>query len=265
MENNKMTTCKACGEQIAKGAKKCPHCGKDQRIFFMKHKIISVVIVVIILGCIGSALGGSKQSNTSNNATSSTKTSNSKNTSQPSTKQQEVKQRQVQGKATDLGAGTFTVGKDIEEGLYDATPVDGSGNFIIQNASEPTLTVNEVLGSADNMGVPKVRVKLVKDEQIQLESINKTHFEPVTAAFVTEYKATSLCSGRWVVGEDIGSGRYVVTPKSGAGNFIVYKDGSPEVNEVLGQGGVQQVTANLNEGDIITIMSLNQVDFQPQK
>ena len=259
-----MTKCKACGADIAKGVKKCPHCGKDQRNFFMKHKIISALIVLIIIGCISSALGGNKQSSTSNGTTSSTKTSNSKGADQSATKQ-EVKQRQVQGKAADLGAGTFTVGKDIQEGLYDATPADGSGNFIIQNASDSTLAVNEILGSEENGGVSKVRVKLVKDEQIQLESINKTHFEPVTSAFVTEHKATSLCSGRWVVGEDIGSGRYIATPKNGSGNFIVYKDGMPKANEILGENGVKQVTVNLDDGDVITIMALNQVDFQPQK
>lgn len=176
----------------------------------------------------------------------------------------EVKQRQVQGKATDLGAGTFTVGKDIEEGLYDATPVDGQGNFIIQNAQESDLMVNEILGDPNNMGVSKVRVKLVKDEQIQLSGINKTHFEPVTAAFITEHKAASLHSGRWIVGEDVGSGRYVVTPKAGSGNFIVYKKGMPKVNEILGANGVKQVTTNLDEGDVITIMSLDGVDFAPQ-
>ena len=27
MEKTKLTTCKACGEQVAKTAKTCPHCG----------------------------------------------------------------------------------------------------------------------------------------------------------------------------------------------------------------------------------------------
>lgn len=256
-----MTKCKACGADIAKGVKKCPHCGKDQRNFFMRHKVISVIIVIIILGGIGSALGG----NSDNNTKSSSSNSSTSTTAKKAAPKQEIKQRQIQGKATDLGAGTFTVGKDIPEGLYDATPVDGSGNFIIENASDPTLTVNEILGSEENGGVSKVRVKLVKDEEIQLASINKTHFEPVTTAFITEHKATSLCSGRWVVGEDIGSGRYVAAPKSGSGNFIVYKDKMPKVNEILGESGVKQVTVNLDDGDVITIMSLNQVDFTPQK
>lgn len=62
--NDNMTTCKTCGKEIAKGVKKCPHCGKDQRNFFMKHKIISVIGIIIILCIVGKALAGNG-SNTS--------------------------------------------------------------------------------------------------------------------------------------------------------------------------------------------------------
>lgn len=57
---SKMTNCKACGKEIAKGVNKCVHCGRDQRNFFMKHKIISIVLGVVILCGIGSAMGGNK-------------------------------------------------------------------------------------------------------------------------------------------------------------------------------------------------------------
>lgn len=258
---DKMTNCKACGKEIAKGVNKCPHCGKDQRNFFMKHKIITFILAIVVIAAINSAMNVKKDDKSTATNTSSKQTT--AETKKEEAKK-EVKQRQVQGKAVDLGAGTFTVGKDIEEGLYDATPAEGQGNFIIQNSSKPDLMVNEILGDPSNMGVSKVRVKLVKNEQIQLESINKTHFEPVTVAFSIEHKATALCSGRWVVGEDIGSGRYVATPKGGSGNFIVYKNGMPKVNEILGDSGVKQVTINLEEGDIVTIMSLNEVDLAPQ-
>jgi hypothetical protein len=62
-----MTNCKTCGKEIAKGVKKCPHCGKDQRNFFMKHKIITGVLILLILGGIGSALNGGNNKSTSTN------------------------------------------------------------------------------------------------------------------------------------------------------------------------------------------------------
>lgn len=58
---NKMINCKACGKEIAKGVNKCVHCGKDQRNFFMKHKILTVVLAFIVLGAIGSAMNGDKE------------------------------------------------------------------------------------------------------------------------------------------------------------------------------------------------------------
>lgn len=49
MDESKMTMCKACGYKIAKDAKKCINCGKDQRNFFMKHIIIIGILSWLIL------------------------------------------------------------------------------------------------------------------------------------------------------------------------------------------------------------------------
>lgn len=75
---DKMNNCKACGQEIAKGVKKCPHCGKDQRNFFMKHKIISVILAIVIIAGISTAMGGGKNSSTS--PTSSTNSNKSTST-----------------------------------------------------------------------------------------------------------------------------------------------------------------------------------------
>ena len=53
-----LVECKACGKEIAKGVKKCPHCGKDQRNWFMRHKIMTFIGAIILLAIIGSALSG---------------------------------------------------------------------------------------------------------------------------------------------------------------------------------------------------------------
>ncbi|SMC20876.1 hypothetical protein SAMN02745134_01128 [Clostridium acidisoli DSM 12555] len=260
----KMTNCKACGKEIAKGAKLCPSCGKDQRSFFGKHKIITGIAVIIVLIIIVSAVNGGNK--TSTTATSSTKAASSSNTTKAdNSTTQAVKQRQVTGKATDLGAGTFTGGKDIPVGLYDATSLDGSGNFTV-NASSVDLKVNEILGVQDGQGVAKVRVKIENGDQIQLQGINKTHFEPVTAPFATSSQTVNIYSGSWTVGEDIVKGRYNASTANGGGNFVVYdSNGLPKTNEILGDGGVKQVTVDLNDGDIVTVASLNQVTLTPTK
>lgn len=69
-ENKNMTSCKACGKEIAKGVKKCPHCGKDQRNFFMQHKILTGILVLVVIGMIGS-LGNNSSSSKSTSTTAS--------------------------------------------------------------------------------------------------------------------------------------------------------------------------------------------------
>ena len=60
----KLVACKACEKEIAKGVKKCPNCGKDQRNWFMRHKImttIGIILVLFIVGSLGSGDGDQNQ------------------------------------------------------------------------------------------------------------------------------------------------------------------------------------------------------------
>lgn len=69
---SQLVACKACGKEIAKGVKKCPNCGKDQRNWFMRHKILSFIGAIIVLSIIVSALGGGGEdtaTDTGNNET----------------------------------------------------------------------------------------------------------------------------------------------------------------------------------------------------
>ncbi|MBS8266532.1 DUF4352 domain-containing protein [Mesobacillus boroniphilus] len=61
MTNNKLGNCKICGKEIAKGVKKCPHCGKDQRSFFGRHKILSFIGILMLFVIVGTALGGGEE------------------------------------------------------------------------------------------------------------------------------------------------------------------------------------------------------------
>ena len=52
-----LVNCKSCGKEIAKGVKKCVNCGADQRNFLGRHKIITGIFALMIIGGIGSAMG----------------------------------------------------------------------------------------------------------------------------------------------------------------------------------------------------------------
>lgn len=57
--------CKACKSEIDPKATKCPKCGADQRSWFRKHPILTVIIALFLLGGIASAANGGKGNSTS--------------------------------------------------------------------------------------------------------------------------------------------------------------------------------------------------------
>lgn len=46
-ENKNIIACKACGKEVAKGVKKCPHCGKKLKMGMFTKIILGVVVLVI--------------------------------------------------------------------------------------------------------------------------------------------------------------------------------------------------------------------------
>lgn len=53
-----MKVCKDCGTELSSKAKICPKCGLDQRNFFIKHKVLTFILVVMVLGIAIGATGG---------------------------------------------------------------------------------------------------------------------------------------------------------------------------------------------------------------
>lgn len=80
-----MKKCKSCQTEIDLKATKCPHCRADQRGWFKRHPILTVILVLVVIGMFGSA--GSKKGTS---IPSSTTTENSGTTnSQANTKKEQ--------------------------------------------------------------------------------------------------------------------------------------------------------------------------------
>lgn len=59
-----MKKCKSCQMEIDLKAKKCPHCQTDQRNWFMRHPILTAILILLVIGMIGGASSGGKNTPT---------------------------------------------------------------------------------------------------------------------------------------------------------------------------------------------------------
>ena len=73
---SKMVKCKVCGKEISKGAK-CPNCGKDSRCFVSRHKVLTVIGGLVIIGALSSITGGNSNNKISDNKQTSVSVENS--------------------------------------------------------------------------------------------------------------------------------------------------------------------------------------------
>lgn len=160
-------------------------------------------------------------------------------------------------KETTLAAGTFYVGEDVPVGRYVVSG-DSTGNFFVYDKSGMPK-VNEILGT-DGFGVETVTINLEEGQKIEISGINNVKFVPAETKMLSE-----LSSGSWEVGLDVEPGRYIASVDEGTGNFFVYRKGLPKVNEILDASagmGVQNVTIELEKGDVIQINGLEKVKLE---
>lgn len=122
-KEQKIKYCKACGKELDTSAKICPQCGKDQRNFFIKHKILTGIIVLLIIGI----FGGDGDNENIDTATTSTKQEKTIDTSSTDTEQEQT---------TDTDSvDTDSVDKNKEESLTEDIDVEKE-NVIVVDATK---------------------------------------------------------------------------------------------------------------------------------
>jgi hypothetical protein len=146
-KNMNLKNCKACNEPIAKGVKKCVHCGKDQRNFFMKHKIITGLSVIIVLGVIGSSGNKSTTPTIVTPATATTATSGAKVSSVSTTPVVEVQKTFKIGDVVALGNINLTVSKIVRSNGSEYEKPKAGNEFVIiyvkiKNIDKGTVSYN---------------------------------------------------------------------------------------------------------------------------
>ena len=74
-----LKNCKECGNEVSSNGI-CQKCGKDQRNFFMKHKVLSFILIIFIIGVISLASGDNNNNTTTNNSATESNTGTNQQT-----------------------------------------------------------------------------------------------------------------------------------------------------------------------------------------
>lgn len=136
-----MKKCKACKAEIPNDAKKCSHCSTDQRNWFVRHKILTGILVLITIGIIGSASGGSKNTPSTSQVGNSTQVSGSTEQKADATTKDATPKV---GDVTKLGDREFIVNSvRRSEGFKYNTPKAGK-EYVIVNVTIKNLGKDEV-------------------------------------------------------------------------------------------------------------------------
>lgn len=107
---SKLISCKACSKQIAKGVKKCPDCGKDQRNWLMRHKILSFLAGIILISIISASIGGGDTTTTTTDG------------------EQTVKAKSKTEETIYKTGDTFKQGEQLEISVTDFEEMDSIGD-----------------------------------------------------------------------------------------------------------------------------------------
>lgn len=157
----KMTTCKHCGAEIAAGAKVCPQCGGKNKKPLYKRPWFIILIVVILLGAVGSAGGGDKEPQEGVTTAGSQSTEPQAGDAQSSEEPQEPEivytPYEVQTLMDDLQENALKAAQTYEDQYVELTGdlnvVDSSGKYI------------SITPSGDQFAFIGVQCYLKSDEQ----------------------------------------------------------------------------------------------------
>ena len=132
---SKMVTCKHCGTEIAASAKVCPKCGGKNKKPIYKRPWFIALIVIIIIGAIGSA-GGDKTSNEAGNNDTQVTTSENTNSTQTESETPEITYTayEVSELMDDLNGNALKAAEKYKDQYVELTGrlnvIDSSGKYI---------------------------------------------------------------------------------------------------------------------------------------
>ena len=194
---SKMVKCKVCGKEISKGAK-CPNCGKDSRCFVSRHKVLTVIGGLVIIGALGSITGGNSNNKISDSKQTSVSVENgdSKQTSvsnENSNKKQMEPELNISAtelinayKENEIKADKMYKGKIVEvNGIVDAIDSGIDDKAIVRLSDGDEFSFDNVQCCIDDENQDKA-CELKKGENVTI--IGKADGEIAGTPFIKDCK-----------------------------------------------------------------------------
>lgn len=219
----------------------------------MKKKLWTILFLglsILVIGCSNSNVSNE----TSLNSSSENITIQSQNLDDISHKDNSIV------KETNFITGTFLVGQDIPTGRYIFA---GNGTLSIWN--DETAVLNEIIDSSTKAAISSVTTDLYDGQKLEVTNLTSLKLAPDKI-----FSKELLSTGNWIVGRDIVPGNYICEPVSneglleGKGNLLIYDGEILLVNENIdasGNDGVNYLTVELKEGQIISICNIPSLKF----
>ncbi len=170
--------------------------------FFTRHKILTVFLVLIVLGIIGSAIGNNDDTTKKAEKPATTKAPTSvkdKKEDKPTvTPEPEVKT---------YSNGTYLVNEDIQSGMYKATLTDTlTKTGYIERSSDVNMELDSIIANIILTGDGYVEIKdtdvAVKLQGVKIQPINLKDLKPNIKKEASD--------GIYLIGYDLAPGTYKV-------------------------------------------------------
>ncbi len=217
----KLVNCKACEKEIAKGAKSCPSCGKDQRSWMRRHKILTTIGAIVIISII-SSLGSEGEETETASTTAKTEVADTKETAEtkeaPKEEPKETIYKLNDVVATDKVEVVLTKVEELSKvgNEYVNKKASDGGTFVaiqytIKNITKepigafslPTATLldeNEVEYDSDIDATSNYSIQTDIDNSKIMSDLNPNI--KVTDIKVFEISKESYATGKWFVDVD---------------------------------------------------------------
>ncbi len=210
-----MKKCKSCQTEIDDKAKKCPNCKTDQRNWFVRHKILTAILIIIVLAIAGSALGSkdNKNGSVTTNGTSN---------------------NQAQAKTYRFNDRADKQAKDVEIVPGESGTVDGCKLTVVSVERKTSLGAYRDAPSGKIYVVASVTIENTSD-RTKSYNIFDFRLQTVSGQVINPNIAgdNDLSSGDLVVGGKASGNVTFEAPVETASQYIIYKPNSAISDRVI--------------------------------